>query len=103
MLATPKTLKPQNCHLHNVRVEVKAVLETLGQVLKVPVVADLGHGNDALDTDAVRIDRVDDHIQISAVPTLNLKLNNKPISVYHLISLLYVRILVGIEQKANSL
>ena len=88
MLATPKTLKPKNCHLHNVRVEVKAVLETLGQVLKVPVVADLGHGNDALDTDAVRIDRVDDHVQIGAVPTLNLKLNNKPISVYHLISLL---------------
>ena len=48
-------LKPQICHLHNVRVEVKAVLETLGQVLKVPVVADLGHGNDALDADAVGI------------------------------------------------
>ena len=48
-------LKPQIRHLHNVRVEVKAVLETLGQVLKVPVVADLGHGNDALDADAVGI------------------------------------------------
>ena len=74
-------LKPQNCHLHNVRVEVKAVLETLGQVLKVPVVADLGHGNDALDTDAVRIDRVDDHVQIGAVCTLNLKLNIKQINL----------------------
>ena len=69
--------KPQNCHLHNVRVEVKAVLETLGQVLKVPVVADLGHGDDALDTDGVSIHRVDDRAQVGAVSALNLKLNTK--------------------------
>ena len=60
-------------HLHNVGIEVEVVLEALGQVLQLPVVADLGHGDDALDADAVRIHRVDDGAESGAVAALNLK------------------------------
>ena len=67
------TSKPPYVHLHNVGIKVEVVLETLGQILKVPVMADLGHGDDALDADAVRIHRVDDRVQIGAVSALNLK------------------------------
>ena len=60
-------------HLHNVGIEVEVVLEALGQVLQLPVVADLGHGDDALDADAVRIHRVDDGAESGAAAALNLK------------------------------
>ena len=67
------TSKPPYVHLHNVGIKVEVVLETLGQVLQISVVADLGHGDDALDADAVGVHRVDDRVQIGAVSALNLK------------------------------
>ena len=49
------TSKPPYVHLHNVGIKVEVVLETLGQVLQISVVADLGNGDDALDADGVCI------------------------------------------------
>ena len=67
--------------------------------------ADLGHGDDALDADAVRIHRVDDRVQIGAVSALNLKLNIKPISSHPSFIRVckYIFLYICIEQKSGSL